>query len=276
MAGAPKRFASGFEFVEGPAFDSEETLHVVNVKGGYISKVSPRGKVTQFVNTNGAPNGAKFDAHGHLYVCDCKLQAILDIAPDGLFSKVVTESDGKPLKGPNDLVFDMEGGYYFTDPEGSNMENPIGTVHRVDPGGNVSTFAQGLAYPNGIVVSEDQRRVFIAETFTRYIHSYALRPDGMAAASRVHGELPKGGLGPDGMALDVEGNLYVAYYDAGTIVVLDPWGNVKEELDAGGKRPTNVAFGGKDRTKLFITETETDSIYVHKVKVPGLPLYGQA
>ena len=275
MAASPKRFASGFEFVEGPAFNRDGELFVVNVKGGYVSRVSPRGKVSVFVNTNGAPNGAKFDAHGHLFVCDCKLKSILDIAPDGLFSKVVTECDGKPLKGPNDLCFSGDGSYYFTDPEGSSPENPIGTVHYVDSGGNVSTFAQGLQYPNGVAVSEDGRRVYVAETFTRYIHAFALRPDGSAAASRIHAELPEGGLGPDGMALDVEGNLYVAYYDAGVVTVIDQWGNVKEELDAGGKRPTNVAFGGKDRRRLYITETETDCVYVHKVKIPGLPLYGQ-
>jgi len=276
MARSPKKFATGFEFTEGPAFDRDGNLFVVSVQGGYISRITPRGKVSTFVNTGGGPNGQKFDAHGHLFVCDFKHKAILDVMPDGTYSRVVTENDrGEPLKGPNDLVFSGDGGYYFTDPTGSSMEEPVGAVYRVDPDGKVKAFAEGLAYPNGVAVSEDERRVFVAETFTRKIHSYALRKDGTAAASRIHAELPEGGLGPDGMALDVEGNLYVAYYGAGTVAVFDAWGNLKEQLKAGGKNPTNVAFGGKDRSNLYITEAETNSVYVHKLKIPGLPLYGQ-
>ena len=277
MAGSPKKFASGFEFTEGPAFDAEGNLFVVNVQGGYISKITPRGKVTKFLDTGGGPNGQKFDAHGHLYVCDYKHKAILDVTPEGTWSRVVSEDDhGQPLKGPNDLVFSDDGGFYFTDPTGSSLENPTGVVYRVDPDRKLMSFAEGLAYPNGIVVSEDGRRTYIAETMTRKVHSYALRNDGSAAASRVHAELPEGGLGPDGMALDVEGNLYVAYYGAGTVAVFDEWGTLKEELKAGGKNPTNVAFGGRDRRHLYITEAETNCVYVHKLKIPGLPLHGQA
>lgn len=275
MAREPKQFASGFEFVEGPAFDRKGNLFVVNVHGGYISKITPRKKVSVFVDTGGGPNGAKFNRYDHLFVCDYKLKAILHILPDGTFSKVVTECDEEPLRGPNDLVFSGDGGYFFTDPTDSTIENPIGAVYRVDAGGNVKRFAQGFAYPNGVAISEDERRLFLAETCTRRIHAYALRPDGMPAAARIHAELPEGGVGPDGMALDMEGNLYIAYYGAGVIVVLDEWGNLAEELPAGGKNPTNVAFGGKGRRYLYITEAETNAVYVHKRRIPGLPLFGQ-
>jgi gluconolactonase len=276
MAGSPKRFATGFQFVEGPTFDSDGNLFVVNLKGGTISKITPRKKVTTFVDTSGGPNGQQFDSQGHLFVCDVKHRAILQITPDGIISQVVTEDDeGEKLAGPNDITFAEDGGYYFTDPEGSNLENAVGSVYHVDAGGNVTRIAAGLAYPNGLVVSEDGRRLYVAETMTRRIHAYALRPDGSSAAARIHAELPEGGVGPDGMALDVEGNLYVAYYGAGTVCVFDRWGGLKEQIPAGGKNPTNVAFGGKNNQSLYVTETETDAVYVLKCDIPGLPTAGQ-
>ena len=274
MARKPSRFACGFEFVEGPAFDREGNLFVVNLQGGYISKIGPRKKVSIFVHTGGAPNGAQFHANGHLFVCDCKLKAILDIAPDGPISRTITGWEKSLLQGPNDITFSSDGGYYFTDPEGSSLENPIGNVYRVHPDSSVLLFAQGLAYPNGIVVSQAERRLFVSETFTRYIHAFALRADGMLAAGQVLAELPPGGVGPDGMALDVEGNLYVAYYGYGRIMVLNQWGTVIREIPAGGPNPTNVAFGGKERQYLYITEAETNCVYTIKNDVPGLPLFG--
>jgi len=274
MAAKPHRFATGFQFTEGPAFDREGNLFVVNVKGGYISKITPRGRVSTFVNTGGAPNGAKFHANGHLFVCDCALRAILDVAPDGTFRKAVTEWNGSQLRGPNDLVFASNGSYYFTDPEGSSLENAIGAVYHVNADGKVERVTQGMAYPNGVVISADGRRLFVAETLTLRIHEFALQPSGMPAAGRIHAELQPGGIGPDGMAFDVEGNLYVAYYGMGKVVVLDMWGTVIRELPAGGKNPTNLAFGGKERRYLYITETETNSVYVLKNDIPGTPLFG--
>jgi len=273
MAAKPRQFASGFEFVKGPAFDRNGNLFVVNVQGGYLSKITPRGRVSRFVHTGGGPNGAKFHANSDLYVCDSGLRAILSVSPDGMFTKIVTECEGTALKGPNDLVFSKDGGFYFTDPLGSSLENRIGAVYRVTPDNKVLRFAQGYAWPNGVALSADERRLFLAESNTRRIHTFALRPDGLAAAGRVHAELPPGGS-PDGMAFDVEGNLYVAHFGTGKIVVLDTWGNIARELPAGGQKPTNLAFGGKNRRFLYVTEAETNSVYVLKNDIPGLPLFG--
>lgn len=275
MAVTPKKFASGFEFAEGPAFDREGNLYVVNIQGGYIAKISPRGKVSRFCETGGGPNGAKFHADGDLYVCDAKLRAILCVSPNGMFTKVVTECDGNPLLGPNDLVFAADGGYYFSDPLGSSVQNPIGAVYRVDPKSRVTRFASGFAFPNGVALSPDEKRLYLAESRTRRIHSFALRADGMPAAARVHAELPPGGDGPDGMAFDVEGNLYVAYYGMGKIYVIDQWGRITKELPAGGPNPTNVAFGGKGRKTLYITEAKTNCVYTIKNDIPGWPLFAE-
>ena len=275
MAEKPKLYASGLDFPEGPAFDKNGTLHVVNLKGGTVSQIASRKRVSKFVHTDGAPNGAQFHANGHLFVCDAKRQAILDIAPDGSIVEAVTECDGERLRGPNDLIFSDDGGYYFTDPAGSSLENQTGAVYRVDPDGTLHRCAQNLAFPNGVCLSPDGRRLYVAETHTRHIHEFALNASGMCAAGRLHSELPEGGEGPDGMAVDEEGMLYVAWYGMGKVVVLDKWGATVDEIALPGSRPTNVAFGGKEHRFLYITETETNSVYAVKNTTPGHRLYGE-
>ena len=83
-----------------------------------------------------------------------------------------------------------------------------------------------------------------------------------------------GGDGPDGMAFDEAGNLYVAHYGGGKVAVFDPSGKMIEEIRVPGAKVTNVAFGGPDRRTLVITEVETASLYQTRVDVPGLELFG--
>jgi gluconolactonase len=275
MAHKVKLYASGFGFPEGPAFDRDGNLFIVNLQGGYLSKITCRKRSTKWIETGGTPNGSKFHHDGRLFVCDSGLRAILDVAPDGSFTKAVTNCDGEEFRGPNDLVFSSDGGFYFTDPVGSSAENPIGSVYRVNPDGTTHRGAQNLAFPNGICLSADGRRLFVAETHLHRIHEYALNANGLCAAGRIHTELPHEGEGPDGMALDIEGNLYVAAYGMGKILIVDRWGHITDEIELPGKTPTNVAFGGRGRKKLFITETETNSVYVVKIGIAGLPLYGE-
>ena len=116
-------FATGFKFPEGPAFDRNKNLFVVNIDTGDISKISPKGQVKVFVNTGGAPNGAQFHPNGDLYVAD-RAKGIIAISPNGNIRVVVNNYQGKKFNGPNDLVFDSAGNLYFTDPHGSSAENP--------------------------------------------------------------------------------------------------------------------------------------------------------
>lgn len=262
-------FASGFKFPEGPTFDRNGVLFVVDVDTGDISKISPKGKVKTFVNTGGAPNGAKFNPKGDLYVAD-RQKGIIAISPDGKIRVIVDHYQGKKFHGPNDLAFDSKGNLYFTDPHGSSAENPFGCVYRFTTSGELTCLASGLAFPNGLVLSQDERYLFVANTRKNRILRYVFNPP---FRGYIFSQL-SGGWGPDGLAFDMAGNLYIAHYGGGDVIVLNPKGEIVERVPVGGGHPTNVAFGGPDHKTVYVTETETGSVYRFNADYPGLPLYG--
>jgi gluconolactonase len=251
-------FAEGFKFPEGPTFDRDGNLFVVNVESGDISKISPEGKVKTFVNTGGA-----------LFVAD-REKGIIAISPQGASRVIMDRYQGKRLNGPNDLLFDSWGNLYFTDPHGSSAENPIGCIYRVSSDGKITCLAEGLAFPNGLALSPDEKYLFVADTRKNRILRYILDPP---VRSYLFSQM-NGGWGPDGMAFDLAGNLYLAQYGGGVVMVLDPRGEFVERIAVGGLFPTNVAFGGPDRRTLYVTEVETGSVYSFITDCPGLPLYG--
>jgi gluconolactonase len=262
-------FATGFNFPEGPALDRNGNLFVVNVDSGDISKISPEGEVKTFVNIGGAPNGAKFHANGDLYVAD-RQKGIIAISPDGKIRVIVDHYKGKKFYGPNDLIFDSKGNLYFTDPHGSSAESPFGCVYRFSSSGELTCLAAGLAFPNGLVLSKDEKFLFVADTRKNRILRYVFNPP---FRSYIFSQL-SGGWGPDGLAFDVAGNLYVAHYGGGDVVILNLKGEIVERVPVGEGHPTNVAFGGPDRKTLYVTEVETGSVYRFETNYPGLPLYG--
>jgi gluconolactonase len=261
-------FATGFKFPEGPAFDRNGNLFVVDVDTGAISKISPKGQVKIFINTGGAPNGAKFHANGDLYVAD-RQKGIIAISPDGKIRVIVDHYQRKKFYGPNDLIFDSQGNLYFTDPHGSSAENPFGCVYRFSSSGELTCLASGLAFPNGLALSKDERFLLVANTRKNRILRYVLDPP---VRSYIFSQL-SGGWGPDGLAFDVAGNLYVAHYGGGDVIILNPKGEIVERVPVGGGHPTNVAFGGPDRKTLYVTEVETGSVYCFNTDHAGLPLY---
>jgi gluconolactonase len=201
-------------------------------------------------------------------------KGIIAISPDGKIRTVVNTYLGKNFSGPNDLVFDSIGNFYFTDPWGSSAENPNGCIYRVSAKGEIKLFASGLAFPNGIVVSRDGKDLWVAITRKNRILRYGIDEEGNILRSTIFCQL-SGGWGPDGMALDVAGNLYVAHFGGGDVLIINPKGEITERVSIGGLRVTNVAFGGPDRKTLYVTEVETNSVYRFNTDFPGLLLYGE-
>lgn len=265
----PTLLATGFCSPEGPSFDRHGVLHCVDWDAQWVYRVTLDGKVTPFVNTGGMPTGSKFHMNGHLFVADGEL-GILDIDPNGTFRVVASEYQGRRFNGPNDLVFAFNGDLYFTDPRGSNPENPIGSVFILRRDGTVERFASGFQFPNGIALSDDGRTLFLAETYPKRIWAFELDENGYERSRRVFAEL-EGGLGPDGMAFGQDGNLYVAHFGKGVIAVINPQGCVVAELPAGGMKPTNVAFWD---SSLYVTEVEKGQIVRLDIGVKGQIVYG--
>ncbi|HEV2762612.1 MAG TPA: SMP-30/gluconolactonase/LRE family protein, partial [Pyrinomonadaceae bacterium] len=207
----------------------------------------------------GAPNGHKILPDGTHLVCDGKERAVLRLDARGnVVGKASSESGGKPLRAPNDLTLDPRGGFYFTDPGGSNAANPIGTVHYVDARGRTRLVAEGLAFPNGIALRPDGKTLLVGESGRNRILSYAVQSPGRVGPARVFAELPtKQGEQianePDGICLDAAGNLYVAHYGMRQVQVLSPEGRLLRRYAAGNLTTSNVAFGGPRLDQLYVT-----------------------
>ncbi|MFO0943993.1 MAG: SMP-30/gluconolactonase/LRE family protein [Pirellulales bacterium] len=224
-----------------------------------LTKFALDGKNSVFAVT-GAPNGHKILADGTHLVCDASQHAVLKLDQQGkLLEPASKECNGKPLRGPNDLTLDPKGGFYFTDPGDSGKDNPIGTVHYVDINGKTHLVADGLAFPNGIVLTEDGKRLLIGESQRNRILEYPVIEPGKVGTMTVFADLPKSASGkwednqPDGMCLDARGNLYVAHYGMKQVQVLGPDGKLLRQYDGGNQLTSNVAFGGPKRDQLFVT-----------------------
>ncbi|MFP4248633.1 MAG: SMP-30/gluconolactonase/LRE family protein, partial [Armatimonadota bacterium] len=117
-----------------------------------------------------------------------------------------------------------------------------------------------LAFPNGLALTEDASQLYVVETHRQQVVIYDVGDDGALNGPDVFAETP-GGVGGDGMALDVDGNVYVAHFGMGEIAVFDVEGTRVGALPAGGEKPTNVAFGDNDMRGLYVTEVESGAVY---------------
>jgi gluconolactonase len=246
-------------YCEGVCFDHAGNGYIS--WGKSITKFSLDGKHALWAET-GAPNGHKILADGTHLVCDASHHAVLRLDADGKqLEPASKECDGKPLRGPNDLTLDTaHGGFYFSDPGGSGIDKLIGTVHYVDRAGKTHLVDEGLAFPNGIVLTPDGKRLYLAESQKNCVHVYEVLAPGKLSPRKLFAELPKKNTSqgqidnqPDGMCLDAAGNLYVAHYGMQQVQVLDSSGKLIRQYDGGNVTTSNVAFGGPNMDQLFIT-----------------------
>jgi gluconolactonase len=267
-------------YCEGVVFDHEGRGYVSWDKS--ITQFTLDGKNKVWAET-GAPNGHKILADGTHLVCDASRHAVLHLSADGkMLEHASKECDGKPLNGPNDLTLDTpNGGFYFSDPGESDLKNPIGTIHYVDKSGKTHRLDGGLAYPNGIALTSDGKKLYLAESQTNQIHIYDVSGPGKIGKRKLFADLPKHASGdhlqsqPDGMCLDAAGNLYVAHYGMKQVQVLDPAGKLIRQYDGGNVTTSNVAFGGPKHDQLFITggigkETGEGGLFRIDLGVKGL------
>jgi gluconolactonase len=245
------------EYSEGIVFDHAGNAYISH--GDTVTRMTPAGKANPWAKTL-APNGHKILADGTHLVCDGNAHAVLHLDVNGKqLEPAAKECDGKPLRAPNDLSLDTpHGGFYFTDPANSDEKNPNGTVFYVDSRGTTRIVADGLAYPNGIVLRPDGKTLLVGESWKNRILGYPVLGPGRVGPLTVFAELPAKGAGqinnlPDGMCLDTAGNLFVAHYGMGQVQVLSPEGKLLRRYTAGPLTTSNVAFGGPKMDQLYIT-----------------------
>jgi gluconolactonase len=258
---------SGYDTPEGPAFDRDGNLWHVNWE------MTPDGHSAEAFNTGGIPAGLAFHPDGSLYIADegDAIHGVMRLTMDGHAEIVVNEFEGRPLNGANDLVFDRAGNLYFSDPWGSNADNPTGGFYRLRVDGQLERLDTGLAFPNGVALNAEESAVYLAETFRNRIHRYAIARDGSVGAREVWASTAEPS-GADGMAFDVNGDLYVAHFNGGRVDVFGQDGQLIDQIAVPGQCPTNVAFGGPEGRTLVITEVQTGSLYRVQMAVAGQPL----
>lgn len=268
-------------YCEGVVFDHQGQGYIS--EGDTIHQFTVAGQHKVWAKT-GAPNGHKILANGEHLVCDASQHAVLRLSAEGkMLEPAAKECDGKPLRGPNDLCLDAaHNGFYFTDPGGSGINHLIGTVHYVDAQGKVHLLDDGLAFPNGIVLTPDGKRLYVAESQKNRVLVYDVKGPGRVGMRRVFTELPMknpmtGQVDnqPDGMTLDAAGNLYIAHYGMREVQVLNPQGKIVARYPGGNLTTSNVAFGGPKHDQLFVTggldvEKGRGGVFRLDLGVPGL------
>jgi gluconolactonase len=295
--------AVGLEFPEGPVAMDDGSVILVEIKGRRITRVYSDGLRITLLETEGAPNGAAFGPDNALYICN-NGGGFLWGSPGGvtqpvgnspaysggrierfdLETGVVTELyrkvDANPLLMPNDIVFDREGGFYFTD-HGSREARRFncGGVYygRID-GSLVKELVFPIVTANGVGLSPDEKTLYVAETETGRLYSYRITAPGEIVAPN-----PADPGGPllaqiegfkryDSLAVEENGNICVAGLTPGSITVISPEGKEVECIAMPDELPTNICFGDEDMRTAYVTLSGSGRLIRMRWPRPGLRL----
>jgi gluconolactonase len=218
----------------------------------------------------------KIHRDGRLFVADRRHGIIVINPATKQIEHIAERYELEPFKGPNDLVFSPEGDLYFTDQGMSDLVNATGRVFRLRADGRLDLLLDRLPSPYGIALDPAGRVLYVALTRANRIIRIPIHPDGKLARVLNFIQLSGGG-GPDGIAVDSEGGLAVAHPMLGAVWLFDRKGQPMLRVNlCRGLLGTNVAYGGPDGRRLYITEAETGTIQVADVPIAGSAMFSHA
>ncbi len=306
-----RELASGLQFPEGPIAMHDGSVVLVEIARGTLSRVTPDGRVHVVAQLGGGPNGAAIGPDGAVYVCNnggfawhteadgCfrPIGQALDYSGGriervnlntGTFERLYEAVDGLALRGPNDLVFDAHGGFYFTDlgkTRATDMDRG-GVFYGRSNGSAASVIARPVMTANGVALSPDGNTLYYAETEGARVWAFDVTAPGVV---RKEGwPSPHGGrmvvAAPgghyqrfDSMAVDAFGNICVATLLHGGITVVTPDGRSASHVPLPDRYTTNICFGGRDMRTAYITLSGAGKlIAIDDWPVPGLRLNHEA
>ena len=260
-------------FLEGPVFDDAGNLYVTDIPFGRVFRIDPQGEWELVAQWDGEPNGMKFLSATELLVTDYRNGLMVVDSRSGAVRPYLGRRNTESFKGLNDLTFDSQGNLYFTDQGQTGLHDPTGRVYRLAPDGRLDMLLSNVPSPNGIVLSNDERFLFVAATRGNCVWRMPLLADGSVSKA---GQFftSYGPSGPDGLAMDENGRLLVANPGLAYVWVLGPRAEPEEVLTGlAGASITNLAFGGVDRKTLFCTDSTHGNILHMKMTKAGTPLH---
>jgi gluconolactonase len=317
--------ATGLEYPESPVALADGSVLLVEVKGGRVTRVGQDGAKTTVATTGGSPNGAALGPDGKLYVCNSGGFQWIPVGPlwitglqpsdyrggsiqrvdlttgavETLYTTFTTTDPAMkppltlPIKGPDDLVFDAAGGYWFSDWGKSRpRDRDVTGVYYVAPGATaVREAIYPLNAPNGIALSPDGKRLYVAETYSRRILYWKLQapgqiapnPEALDGSYLLTAALPGQGI-LDSMKVDAEGNVWACTMlpqganprSNGGLSIVSPAGELLQFLEIAVGSPTplpsNLCFAGADRKTVYVSCGGSGMLVKMRSSVPGLKL----
>ncbi len=298
-----KVITEGLQFPEGPIWFEDGSVVVVEIKAGRLTRVHPGGRKEVVAETGGGPNGAAMGPDGYCYVCNNGGFAWYEVRgmifpgeqdehysggriervnlETGVVEALYTECDGNPLKGPNDIVFDAHGGFWFTDHGKIRARDRDrgGLYYAETDGSAIREMVYPLDGPNGIGLSPDGQWLYAAETMPGRVWAWRLAEPGVIdpikTPGRTGGKLLAGLPGYqllDSLAVDAEGYVCVATIVNGGITAVSPDGNTVEHTPLPDALTTNVCFGGPELRTAFATLSSTGKLVCFEWPRAGLQL----
>ncbi|HYN97487.1 MAG TPA: SMP-30/gluconolactonase/LRE family protein [Pilimelia sp.] len=274
---------TGFPFLEGPVWHAASGTLLLSemrnatgreaVQPASVLRFTPPATVETFIAQSGS-NGLALSPDGSTLLAATHDQRTVSSyrLSDGGRGVVAANFGGRRFNSPNDLTVRADGTVYFTDPsfQRGNRADEQGRrtgVYRVKDG-VVSLVDGTLAQPNGIVLSPDERTLYVGGGGSNAIYAYPVAADGSTGARRTFASVRS----PDGATVDCAGNIYWASYNDGRVHVFDPAGRVLGTI-AAGRNATNAAFGGADGRTLYVTAGTAGNfgLYSVRLNVPGSP-----
>lgn len=257
-------------FLEGPSFDRDGNLLVVDIPYGRIFRIDNDGNWSLLAEYDGWPNGLKIDHGGRIFIADHR-RGIMRLDPEtGEVAPVLECVRREGFKGVNDLTFASNGDLYFTDQGQTGLQDATGRVYRLRAAGGVDCLMDNIPSPNGIVLSPDEKTLFVAVTRANQIWRLPLHEDGSTSKVSAFITLSGGLAGPDGLAMCADGGLAVAHCGLGVVWLFDRLGQPCYRVDScRGLSTTNIAFGGEGNRSLYITESDTGTILRAETPVAG-------
>lgn len=299
-----RTLAEGLEFPEGPVALADGSVLLVEIAAGRVTRVAPDGAKSIVARPGGGPNGAAIGPDGKCYVTnnggfewlrdsDGHLRPFavpqdyaggrierIDLTTGAV--EVLYRACGEvPLKGPNDLVFDAHGGFYFTDPGKSRQrDRDHGAAYYAKAdGSHITEVAFPMVTPNGIGLSPDGNTLYTAETEAARLWAFPIEEPGVLRKEpwpSPHGGHIVAGMGGyqrfDSLAVQADGRICVATLVNGGITVISPDGRHVEHHPTGDPMTTNICFGGPDMRTAFITLSWTHRLVAVDWPTPGLRL----